>query len=94
MNTSLQENNIIKYQENAPKLQWLIALIPILGAFIAYDLIRKYKPKKKKPAINNRSTIATATNIKQPYNHVIFCSPILIVLANIFNNQTRSTRKK
>lgn len=93
MNTSLQENNIIKYQENAPKLQWLIALIPVLGAFIAYDLIRKYKPKKK-PAINNRSTIATATDIKQPYNHAIFSSPILIVLANIFNNQTRSTRKK
>ncbi|KAF1797565.1 hypothetical protein V8B55DRAFT_1437161 [Mucor lusitanicus] len=45
MNTTLEQDTTA-YDENSPKLQWLILLIPALGAFVAYSLIRMHKRKK------------------------------------------------
>ncbi|KAL7318417.1 hypothetical protein PS15m_001667 [Mucor circinelloides] len=46
MNTTLEQDDIA-YENNSPKLQWLILLIPMLGAFIAYSLIRMHNKRRR-----------------------------------------------
>ncbi|KAL9552428.1 hypothetical protein MBANPS3_003780 [Mucor bainieri] len=46
MNTTLEQDSIV-HDKNTPKLQWLFLLIPALGAFVAYSLIRVHSKRKK-----------------------------------------------
>lgn len=46
MNATLEEDTIA-HDNNTPKLQWLALLIPALGAFVAYSLIRRHNKRRK-----------------------------------------------
>jgi len=46
MNTALEQDDIA-YENNSPKLQWLILLIPALGAFIGYSLIKMHNKRRR-----------------------------------------------
>lgn len=72
MNTTLGEDNIIRYQDNSPKLQWLIVLIPVLSAFVAYSLFRIHNKRKKAQQliIDQQSQQLPISN-----NHITMPSP-------------------